>query len=316
MLRQRSVAVNGVELVVTEAGEGPPVILSHGFPETAYSWRHQLPALAAAGYHAIAPDQRGYGHSSAPRDVGAYGIEQLTDDLLGLLDETGHEQAVFVGHDWGALIVWDLVRLHPERVRAAVAASVPLTLWGQPPTQLLRMVFGDRFNYILYFQPVGPAEAELEADPRRTMARVLWSVCGDAPDQSGSLPPMEGSGFLTHLADPPEPLPAWLTHADIDAYAAAFAHSGFFGPISYYRNLDANYELVKDLPVNRISMPVLFIAGERDPVIRPYPPLHDFLAGLVTDLRGTTLLTGTGHWVQQEQPDTFNDALLAFLASL
>ncbi len=158
--RERVAHVNGVDLVVREAGEpgAPLVVLSHGFPEGAFSWRHQLPALAAAGYHVIAPDQRGYGRSSVPRDVTAYGIDHLTGDLIALVDEAGAEQAVFVGHDWGALIVWDLARLHPERVKAVVGVSVPFVQWPAPPTSLLRAAAGDRFFYMLYFQPVGPAE--------------------------------------------------------------------------------------------------------------------------------------------------------------
>jgi len=171
-IRTRRTQVNGVELDLLEAGDAsrPPVILSHGFPEAAHSWRHQLGALADAGYHAIAPDQRGYGRSSRPTEVSAYGIEQLTADLIGLLDETGHEQGVFVGHDWGALIVWELARLYPERVKAVVGVSVPFVAWPGRPTDLMRMMYGDRFFYILYFQQVGPPEAELGANTRATMA--------------------------------------------------------------------------------------------------------------------------------------------------
>ena len=166
-IRHRIAAVNGVELAVLEAGNPgtPPIVLSHGFPESAWSWRHQLPTLAAAGYHVIAPDQRGYGGSSCPTEVAAYGIDALCDDLLGLVDETGHDQAVFVGHDWGALIVWDLARLHPERVRAVAGVSVPFTFWPARPTEFLRAVMGDRFFYILYFQEVGPAERGARGRP-------------------------------------------------------------------------------------------------------------------------------------------------------
>ncbi len=153
--------VNGVTLRVHQAGDpaNPTVVLSHGFPELAYSWRHQMAPLAEAGYHVIAPDQRGYGHSSAPDEIDAYGIVNLTDDLLALLDHFGKDDAVFVGHDWGALIVWDLARLHPERVRAVVGVSVPFVQWPGPPTQLMKMMYGDRFFYILYFQEPGVAES-------------------------------------------------------------------------------------------------------------------------------------------------------------
>jgi pimeloyl-ACP methyl ester carboxylesterase len=283
------VATNGVELDVLEAGEAsnPLVVLSHGFPESSWSWRHQLPALAAAGYHAVAPDQRGYGRSSRPGEVSAYGIDHLCDDLLGLLDGEGREQAVFVGHDWGALIVWELARLHPERVKAVVGVSVPFVQWPGPPTALMRAVWGDRFFYILYFQPVGPAETELGADPRRTMARVLWSASGDGfQGPRAEIPPMEGTGFLDLMSDPP------------------------------YRNLDANYERIKDLPASRLSMPSFFIGGDKDGVIAMDPGGIDRMREALPDFRGAVLLPGVGHWTQQEAPAAFNDALLGFLRSL
>jgi len=319
--RTRTAHVNGIDLQVTESGapSAPPVILSHGFPELAYSWRHQMAPLADAGYHAIAPDQRGYGWSSAPRAVDAYRVDHLCADLIGLLDETGHDQGVFVGHDWGALIVWELAKLHPERVKAVVGVSVPFVAWPAPPTQLMRAMYGDRFFYILYFQAVGVAEAELEADPRATMAKVLWSASGGGiPDELPTeLPPMEGTGFLTMMSDPPSPLPAWLTDADIDTYARAFAHSGFFGPVSYYRNLDADYELVKDVPADRVAMPSAFIGGDRDPVIRMMDATGvDRMREVLPGFRGATLLPGVGHWTQQEDPAGFNAALGSFLQGL
>src|ERR1700741_1055005 len=166
MTNSSDIAVNGVTLRVHQAGDpaNPTVVLSPGFPELAYSWRHQMQPLAAAGYHVVAPDQRGYGHSSAPADVGAYGIGDLTGDLLALLDHFGQDEAIFVAHDWGALIVGDLARLHPERVRAVVGVSVPFPQWPAPPTQLMQMVYGDRFFYILYFQRPNEAEDELGKD--------------------------------------------------------------------------------------------------------------------------------------------------------
>src|SRR5215217_2165084 len=160
-IRERTAHVNDVDLQVFEAGDPAQqlIILSHGFPEGAYSWRHQLPVLADAGYFVIAPDQRGYGHSSVPSDVTDYGIRQLTGDLIALVDEAGKDDAVFVGHDWGALIVWEAARLHPERVRAVMGVSVPAVVWPGRPTDLFRMVYQDNFFYMLYFQTVGPAEA-------------------------------------------------------------------------------------------------------------------------------------------------------------
>jgi pimeloyl-ACP methyl ester carboxylesterase len=320
------IAVNGVELDVHQAGDpaNPTVLLCHGFPELAYSWRHQMAPLAGAGYHVVAPNQRGYGHSSAPSEITAYGIGDLTGDLLALLDHFGKDDAVFVGHDWGALIAWDLARLHPERVRSVVGVSVPFVQWPAPPTQLMKMMYGDRFFYILYFQEPGVAETELEADPYASLAKVMWSASGvrfAARDTSAGVLPMDGTGFLTMMSDPPArpltgPEGPWLTEDDLQTYADEFAHSGFFGPVSYYRNLDANFEVIKDLPAERLTMPVYFIGGTDDVVNVMDPSGVERMQNLLPNFRGSTILEGVGHWTQQEAPAAFNDALLGFLRTL
>ncbi|HEY4608493.1 MAG TPA: alpha/beta hydrolase, partial [Ilumatobacteraceae bacterium] len=230
----------------------------------------------------------------------------------------------FVGHDWGALIVWDLARLHPERVRAVVGVSVPFVQWPAPPTQLMKMLYGDRFFYILYFQTPGVAEGELDADPKFSMAKVLWGASGvgfAARDTTAATPPMEGTGFLTMMSTPPSwPLPGaegpWLTEDDLQTYADEFAHSGFFGPVSYYRNLDANFEIVKDLGVERVAMPAYFIGGTDDVVNVMDPSGVERMQNLLPDFRGATILDRVGHWTQQEAPAAFNDALLGFLRTL
>jgi pimeloyl-ACP methyl ester carboxylesterase len=316
-IRARTSRAGGIELDLVEAGEpgAPPVILAHGFPELSHSWRHQLPALAEAGYHAIAPDQRGYGHSYAPRAVDAYGIEPLCSDLVGLLDETGHEQGVFVGHDWGALIVWDLARLHPERVRAVVAASVPYLAWPAPPTELMRARAGDNFFYILYFQDVGPAERELEQDVRRTLLLTYWGASGEAFISRGRQP-AAGTGFLTGAVEPPALPWRWLDEADLDQYVAGFEASGFFGPLSYYRNMDANEERLRHLPPSRLTMPSFFIAGDNDPIARVRHGSIEWMTAELPGFRGHVELPAVGHWTQQEDPAGFNEALLGFLESL
>ena len=322
-IRKRAATVNGVTLQVVEAGTpgNPLVILSHGFPEGAYSWRHQMKPLAAAGYHVIAPDQRGYGHSSVPKNVTDYGIEQLTGDLLALADQAGHEEAIFVGHDWGALIVWDLARLYPERVKAVVGVSVPFTNWPIRPTDLFKALMGDRFFYMLYFQQVGPADEEMGRDPRLTLRNTLWGASGDAyaameARASQPLPPAEGTGWLDVMSAAPDTLPAWISEADVDHYGNQFAASGFFGPISYYRNLDANYELVKDLSPSRLTMPSWFIGGTKDFVVTRNMASVNAMPELLPGYRGHTLLEDAGHWTQQEKPEAFNTALLGFLAKV
>ena len=314
----RRVATNGVELDVIDAGRpgDPVVVLAHGFPESSHSWRHQIDPLVAAGYRVLVPDQRGYGRSSAPREVDAYRSDRLAGDLVGLLDDVGADNALFVGHDWGALVVWDLARFHPERVRGLVNVSVPYTPWPARPTDLFKALMGDRFFYMLYFQEVGPAERELDANVAETMRLTLWGASGERfgppPDP---LPPAEGTGFLDfiHRGEPmPDGLPAWITEDEFAVYVDQFTASGFFGPVSWYRNLDADYELTKDLPAP--AVPAAFIGGTKDGVVAGRPEAVEAMATMLADFRGAVMIEGAGHWTQQERPAEFNAALLELLA--
>jgi pimeloyl-ACP methyl ester carboxylesterase len=315
------IAANGIELHVASAGpaDGTPVVLCHGFPELWYSWRHQLKALSAAGYRAFAPDLRGYGGSSRPTEVDQYGSDNLTADLCGLLDHYGYAQAAFVGHDWGAMVVWELGRLHPERVSSLFNMSVPYSNAPAPPTQIFKVIFEGKFFYILYFQPVGVAEAEFEADPRYFLRTMLYSASGDgmatgAPALADR--PAEGTRFLDILSPAPAQLPPWLTERDVDVYADAFTKSGFFGPVSFYRNMDANWERSHEIPPSVYTMPVGFLTGSLDPVNAMMPGAAEAMAGVVPDFRGVTSVEGAGHWVQQEKPEETNAALLRFLSDL
>jgi pimeloyl-ACP methyl ester carboxylesterase len=315
--RQRTVATNGIELSVTEAGAGFPVVLAHGFPELAYSWRHQIPALADAGYKVIAPDQRGYGRSDRPEAIADYDIHHLTDDLLGLLDEAGHEKAVFVGHDWGSMVVWQMALLHPDRVAGVVGMSVPFLPRGpMPPIQLMRHAFGDSFFYILYFQEPGVADADLARDPGETMKRMLAGLTrrpgGERSDLSGLAAP-DGRGFVDRLPAV-DTLPDWLSQDELDHYTAEFARTGFTGGINWYRNFDRNWETTPQLDGAKVTVPSAFITGADDPVGAMSPT--SIMDGWVEDHRGTTTIEAAGHWVQQEKPDEVNAALLAFLSSL
>ena len=319
-IRRRRVATNGVELDVLEAGApgDPVVVLAHGFPESSHSWRHQIGPLAERGYHVIAPDQRGYASSSAPAAVDAYRSDHLSRDLAGLLDDVDADDAIFVGHDWGAIVVWDLARFLPDRVRGVVNVSVPYTPWPMRPTELLRATYGDRFFYILYFQQVGPPEAELDGNTAEFLRTIMWAASADMfGPPPAELPPMEGTGFIDALAAAttvPAGVPPWITAGEFGAYVDQFTASGFFGPLSWYRNLDADYEQTKDLPAP--AMPCAFIGGRQDPVIAHRPEYVESMVGLLPDFRGTTWIDDAGHWTQQEQPKAFNSALFDVLDRL
>ena len=308
----RTVSGVGVELHVVDAGEGPPVVLAHGFPELSYSWRHQVPALVEAGYRVLVPDQRGYGRSSRPEAIEDYDITALTGDLLRILDDIGEERAVFVGHDWGSIVVWQLALLAPERVAGVVGMSVPFIPRGpMPPIQMLRQVLGDSFFYMVYFQEPGVADEELGRDPRRTMRRMLAgaSGSGDVADMMAN----DGRGFIDRFPEP-EGLPGWLDEAELDHYVEEFRRTGFTGGINWYRNLDRNWELTAHLDGAHVVVPSLFIGGRDDPVLVMSPPAVQ--EGWLDDHRGDVLIDGAGHWVQQEAPEAVDAALLGFLDQL
>lgn len=312
----RVVPTNGIEMYITELGDGPPVVLCHGFPELGYSWRRQLGPLADAGYRAIAPDQRGYGRTSRPSDIAAYDIHQLTNDLLGLLDHLGEERAVFVGHDWGSIVVWNLALLAPERVEAVVGMSVPFVRRAQhPPTQLLEQLFGDTWFYMLYFQEPGVADADLGEDPARAMRRFLCAIDGNVADRDTKalLGARDGRGMVERLPEPDD-IPDWLSQDELKHYVAEFARTGFTGGLNWYRNLDRNWEITPELAEASVEPPALFIGGVADPVLMMTPPAT--MRPYVPDLRGEVMIEGAGHWVQQEKPDEVNEALLDFLAGL
>ncbi len=317
-IRTSNIHVNGVRLHVTEQGTGPLVLLCHGWPELAYSWRHQIPALAASGYRVVAPDMRGFGQSEAPADANAYSLLHTVGDMVALVAALGESQAVIVGHDWGAPVAWTAAMLRPDIFRAVVAMSVPHRARGPvPPLAALRAQGIETF-YWQYFQTPGVAEAELEADVAASMRRILYSGSGDAPPgRTLELLLPKGGGFLDLTLDP-ENLPAWLTRDDLETMVAEYRRTGFRGGLNYYRNLDRNWELLAPWQGAKIRQPALFIAGTRDVVIASaagQKSLAD-MPGHVTGLRHTLLIEGAGHWIQQERPVEVNAALLAFLAEL
>jgi pimeloyl-ACP methyl ester carboxylesterase len=296
-VERRRIAANGIELSLLEQGEGPLVVLCHGFPELGFSWRHQIPALAGAGYRVLAPDMRGFGESSAPPEIEAYDIVTLCRDLTALLDSVGADDAVFVGHDWGASVVWQLALRHPERVRAVAGLSVPFVPRAPAaPIPILRRRLGEDF-YIVWFQQPGIADAALAHDVRRTLTTSrVWT--SDWAKEDGAAPER----------------PAWLAEEELAVYVDAFERTGFTGGLNWYRNIDRNWELTAPVAERRIEQPALFVTGERDPVRRFMPA--EAMRGWVTDLRGELVLAGAGHWIQQERPADVNEALLGFLGEL
>jgi pimeloyl-ACP methyl ester carboxylesterase len=322
-VRQRRLATApGVELDVTEAGpsDGPVVVLLHGFPESAHSWRHQLGPLADAGYRVLAPDQRGYARSSAPAQVGDYSAAELTGDVCALLTDAGVEQGVIVGHDWGALLAWHMGMLHPERCRAVFAASVPYNRWPARPTDVFKRLHGDRFFYILYFQEPGVAEAELDGQVARFLRAMVWAAAGDSVAyRNPTNAPAVGTRLIDNLEQAlggaPTGLPGWLTAEDFRVFVEQFEHSGFRAPISWYRNFDTNYEATKSVGLDVFTMPTAFVAGQHDPVIAGRDLVRAQDAILPNHL-GSTIVPGAGHWVQQERPDDFNEWLLRVLSEI
>ncbi len=306
---------NGLRFHVAEQGSGPLVLFLHGFPECWYSWRHQLPALAAAGYHAVALDQRGYARSDAPADIDQYTMLHLVGDVIAVIDALGAQQAVVVGHDWGAPVAWTTAQFRPDRVRAVVGMSVPHRPRGSSaPLAAIRRRIGEGF-YQVYFQQPGVADAELAADPRTTFRRLLYAGSGEGPPMAPVVP--EGGGFLDTCAEPDE-LPGWLTAEDIEIFAGEFVSNGFTGGLNWYRNIDRNWELTAAWGDAPVTPPAMYLAGTQDLVVK-FPGSREFIENLSTfapGLRRTVMLPGCGHWTQQERPTEVNAALVEFLQQL
>jgi pimeloyl-ACP methyl ester carboxylesterase len=322
-IHHRSIETNGIRLHIAEQGQGPLVLLCHGFPESWYSWRHQLKALADAGYHAVAPDMRGYGGSDHPGEIERYTLFHLVGDMVGVLDALGESQAVIAGHDWGAPVAWHAALMRPDRFRAVIALSVPYRPRGSVAPTTVMPQNADAQFYQLYFQAPGVAESELEADTRAALRKILYSGSGDVPRRNpgvalagvGMLP--RSGGFLTRMPNPGA-LPAWLSEADLDVYTAQFRQSGFRGGLNWYRNIDRNWELMAPYAGASITVPALYMAGDLDLVVA-FPRMKEVIADLkrfVPQLRGSVMLPGCGHWTQQERPHEVNDAVIEFLSRL
>jgi pimeloyl-ACP methyl ester carboxylesterase len=320
-IAHRTIQANGIQLHIAEQGQGPLIVLCHGFPESWYSWRHQLAALASAGFRAVAPDMRGYGRSDRPDAIDQYTLFHLVGDMVGLLDALGESQAVIAGHDWGAPVAWHSALLRPDRFRAVIGLSVPYRPRSSvAPTSVMPRT-ADADFYQLYFQTPGVAEGELERDARQTILKLLYAASGDVPRPAtpGADVGMvsRGGGFLAGMPVP-STLPSWLDTADVDFYGAEFARTGFRGGLNWYRNIDRNWELMAPFAGSKVTVPALYIAGDRDLVVafRGMDKLIANLKAFVPQLRGTIMLPGCGHWTQQERAGEVNSATIDFLRRL
>ena len=286
-MTMRSIETNGVTLAVDDQGSGEAVVLLHGFPELAYSWRHQIPALVDAGYRAIAFDQRGYGNSSKPESVTDYLLSHLVGDVIGLLDRLGVATATVVGHDWGSIVAWTAAVVHPDRVSRVVSLNVPYrgACIGFPTIDVIREQLADRFGYVVMFQDEGVVETVFDADPAAWL-RGIYPVMAADKD--------------------------FLTNDDFSVFTEAFRAGGITGPVNWYRNIDANAAaFAKELDAP-ITQPTLMLAARNDPVLPV--SLTRGMDRWISNLT-TVIIEDSGHWTQQEQPDAVNAALITWLDS-
>ncbi len=310
-ISQRRVATNGIELNIAEQGNGPLVLLIHGFPESWYSWRHQFAAIAEQGFHAVAPDMRGYGKSDKPHEISAYNQSEIVKDIIGLIPALGYETAIIIGHDWGAPTAWSCAAHYPVQVSAVGALSVPYSpRTDYPPLDMLKEVFKNQFFYQLYFQEPGVAEAEFEGDVSTALRKFLHMASGEF-DLSQYPDKGPDDDMFTGFPNP-DKLGAWINQQDFDFYVNEFTRSGFRGPLNYYRNHNLSWELSKDLPT-QIKQPAMFAAGQNDGVILMAAEALKNMPKYVTDLRINELIPDIGHWTQQENPKAVNDIIIRFL---
>ena len=296
----RYVETNGIRMAVYEQGAGVPVVMSHGFPELAYSWRHQLPAVADAGFHAIAPDQRGYGMTDRPQAIEAYDIHHLTGDLVGLLDAMKIEKAVFVGHDWGGIVTWAMPLLHPNRVLGVIGVNTPfMPRAPMDPIALMRAAYGEDM-YIVFFQKPGVADELLSKDVAKTL-RFFYRKSGLTIEEFDKRPPAEKNLALVHALQSDEamwPGKVLLDTEELEYYRAAFARTGFTGGINWYRNFTRNWQTTEGVQ-QKVDVPCLMVMAENDIVLRP--SMADGMETFVPDLE-KHLIKDCGHWTQAEKP--------------
>jgi pimeloyl-ACP methyl ester carboxylesterase len=319
----KTIQLPGVQIRAAIEGSGPLVVMVHGFPESWFSYRHQMKPIAEAGFTACAIDVRGYGGSGKPTTVPEYAMETMVGDVAGVIEALSPDKkAILIGHDWGAPIVWHSALIRTDRVRAVAGLSVPyMGVPSQPFSTFIHEVFTKRgkFFYQHYFQDIGTAEAEAESDVRGFLRKFYYAISGDAPDGTWPLDKVVGDSLLHRLPDP-QLFPAWLTPSDLDYYVGEFEKSGLFGPISRYRNHERDFAYLQQFKDRKINQPSLFIGGDRDLVLKMIPgretSFADLMKAQLTDLRGVHILPGCGHWTQQERPKEVNALLVPWLKSI
>ncbi len=314
--RFESIETNGVTLRTVVEGDGPLVILLHGWPQCWYLWRHQIDPIVAAGYRVAVPDQRGYGLSSRPTEVADYNIRELSADVTGIANALGYDEFILIGHDWGCIVAWNTALLHEDTCKAVMGLSIPF--WRLGPDAVNPPGMDDRFWYIRYFQEPGVAESELEENLERSLRTIYHGVSGDAPPGTfmKQFEHPKTSGLLDVLPAPPEQLPGWLSKEDLSYYVEQYQMSGFRGPINWYRNIPTNNNLTPELESKRFTQPAAFAAGSSDAGLEFDPNWRDALSGAFDDLRFIEIVEGAGHWLQAEKPNETNELILRFLKGL
>ncbi|HVY90686.1 MAG TPA: alpha/beta hydrolase [Hyphomonadaceae bacterium] len=315
----RNVQSGDCTIRVAVEGSGPLVLMVHGWPESWYSWRHQMKPVADAGYTAAAMDVRGYGGSSRPHPIEAYDMQSIVKDVQAVADALGGGKAILIGHDWGAPIVWNSALIDPERFTAVAAMAIPYMGQGKAPfIDIARKLFTENghFFYQIYIQDEGVAEAELEADVRGGLRKIYYSISGDAAPGTWPYDKKHGDSLLYRLTDP-EKFPAWLSDEDIDYYVKEFEGSGFRGPFNRYRNFHRDFAYLAKFADRKIEQPALFISGKEDMALRMFGrDVEERMREHVPNLRGYHLIERCGHWTQQEKPAEVNALLLDWLKGL
>lgn len=316
---------NGIEIHYVEHGEGPLVIFCHGWPESWYSWRHQIRAIGDAGYRAVALQMRGYGKTSRPENIEAYGLTHLVGDVVGAVNALGASEAVVVGHDWGGPVAWYSALMRPDLFRAVSVLSVPFNPPVSLPPEismndLMAQNAGDREYYRLFFQEPGVAEADFERDPRRSMLGVLYSISGDIIADGVHAQPWDGhfpkGETMTDQFVIPDTLPTWLTQSDLDVYVNEISVSGFTGGFNWYRNIKRIPGLLAPFAGRTIEQPALYLYGEYDLIAGNAPENIANMQATLPNLKGCIRFEGAGHWLQQERAEGVNAELENFLSSL